>query len=112
MRIHFGSTQDTTDLPAPPDTAETVDSLAGAQSTAYDTIWSEQEVPTQQPTALEEVMLQQDKIYVVLAVVLLIWFGLAAFLFRTNRRIRTLEQQLDASEDLDPSETVDAPDNP
>lgn len=100
MRIHFVSSQDPADAPATPDTLSAADTLQGDPgSTAYDTIWTEQQdVPTQTPTALEEVMLQQDKIYVVLAVVLIIWLGLAALLFRTNRRIANVEEQLDALE--------------
>ena len=35
-----------------------------------------EEVPTQAPDALERVMLAEDKLYVVLAVVLIIWLGL------------------------------------
>ena len=41
-------------------------------------------------------MLAQDKIYVVLAVVLIIWIGLAVFLYRTDRKIDRLERKLDA----------------
>jgi hypothetical protein len=36
------------------------------------------------------------KIYVVLAVVLLIWFGLLTLLVRTDRKIDRLERRLDA----------------
>jgi hypothetical protein len=42
-------------------------------------------------------MLPDGKIYVVLAVVLLIWFGLAAMLVRTDRKIDRLERRLDRS---------------
>jgi len=45
---------------------------------------------------LETVMLQQDKLYVVLAVVLIIWFGMLFFLFRTDLRLKRLENELDA----------------
>lgn len=64
-------------------------------STAYDSIWAGSRVPTQQPEGLERVMLADGKIYVVLAVVLIIWFGLLAFLFRTDRKIDRLEREVD-----------------
>lgn len=65
------------------------------QSTPYDTVWAGQEVPEQQPTDMERVMLAQDKLYVVLAVVLIIWIGLIAFIYRTDRRISELERKVD-----------------
>ena len=37
-------------------------------------------------------MLAQDKIYVVLAVVLVIWFGLAYYIFNTDRKLAKLEE--------------------
>jgi CcmD family protein len=40
---------------------------------------------------------QDGKIYVVLAVVLLIWIGVVALLFRTDRRIERLERRIDRS---------------
>jgi hypothetical protein len=82
MVIHFYSPQDSGD------TTQTAPS-----STPYDTIWSTKEVPTKEPPPIERVMLAEDKLYVVLAVVLIIWFGLLFVLFRTNRRIRRLEQK-------------------
>jgi hypothetical protein len=66
-----------------PDTAE-----------AYDSTWVEQPVE-QSPTGLDRVMGQSGKIYVVLAVVLLIWIGLLAVLFRTDRKVDRLERRLD-----------------
>lgn len=62
----------------------------------YDSIWTSQEVPVQPPDALERTMLAQDKLYVVLAVVLIIWIGLAAFVLRTDRKIDRLERKVDA----------------
>lgn len=64
-------------------------------STPYDTIWTGQGVPQQQPEGIERTMLAEDKLYVVLAVVLIIWVGLALFVFRTDRRIERLERKLD-----------------
>ena len=49
---------------------------------------------TQVAGAVEETMLSNDKLFVVLAVVLIIWLGLAAFLYRTDRRIGHLEREL------------------
>ncbi len=62
----------------------------------YDSVWTSQEVPVQPPDALEQIMLAQDKLYVVLAITLIIWTGLAVFIFRTDRKIDRLEQKLDA----------------
>lgn len=63
-------------------------------TSAYDSTWTEQ-APTQQPTGMERVMLSSGKIYVVLAVVLIIWVGLLTVLFRTDRKIDRLERRLD-----------------
>ena len=63
-------------------------------TSAYDSTWAEQpENPS--PTGLDRVMGQDGKIYVVLAVVLLIWIGLLTLLFRTDRKIDRLERRLD-----------------
>ena len=50
---------------------------------------------TQAAEGLEAVMLSNDKLYVVLVVVLIIWFGLLFFLFRTDRRLARLERTLE-----------------
>lgn len=53
--------------------------------------------------SLENAMLSNDKLFVVLAVVLIIWLGLAAFAFRTDRRIDRLERKLgDSQQTRDP----------
>lgn len=62
-------------------------------TTAYDSVWTGSRIPSQQPEGLERVMLADGKIYVVLAVVLIIWFGLLFFLFRTDRKIDRLERE-------------------
>ncbi|MFB6272896.1 MAG: CcmD family protein [Salinibacter sp.] len=65
-------------------------------TSAYDSTWAEQ--PTEQsrqPSGLDRIMGQNGKIYVVLAVILLIWFGLLTVLFRTDRKIDRLERRLD-----------------
>ena len=61
-------------------------------STAYDSIWAQ--APSQGPVGLETVFLAEDKLYVVLAVVLIIWFGLIFFLYRTDRKLERLERSL------------------
>ncbi len=76
---------------------------APQSSTAYDSVWAGAEepsaaIPTQEQAGLERVMLAEDKIYVVLAVVLIIWLGIALYLFRTDRHIRRLEERLDAED--------------
>ncbi|MDX1530339.1 MAG: CcmD family protein [Rhodothermales bacterium] len=64
----------------------------------YDSVWAgtPAALPEAPPVGLEVVMLQQDKLYVVLAVVLLIWFGLLFFLFRTDRRLARLEREVES----------------
>lgn len=62
-------------------------------------------VPTAPPTPLETVMLAEDKLYVVLMVVLIIWFGVLFFLFRTDRKLDALERELEARI---PTDTADA----
>lgn len=64
----------------------------------FDSIWAQSEIPTQQPEGLEQVMLAEDKLFVVLAVVLIIWIGIVAMLVRTDRRLSRLEDQLPAAE--------------
>ncbi len=70
----------------------------------YDTVWTQ--VPEQQPEGLERVMLAEDKLFVVLAVVLIIWFGLLFFLYRTDRRLDRLERSLERGISQDPDESV------
>ncbi|MDX1439002.1 MAG: CcmD family protein [Rubricoccaceae bacterium] len=50
------------------------------------------------PEGIERAMLAADKLPVVLAVVLIIWFGILFLLFRTDRRITKIEKELDESE--------------
>ncbi|HRR10273.1 MAG TPA: CcmD family protein [Rhodothermales bacterium] len=57
--------------------------------------WSDpNSVPTAQPTGYEAMMVSDDKIWVVLAVVLIIWVGILIYLFRTDQKISTLERAL------------------
>ena len=46
------------------------------------------------PEGIERVMLADDKLPVVLAVVLVIWLGLLLFLFLTDRRLARIERDL------------------
>jgi len=65
-------------------------------TSAYDSTWTEQSAAeSAQPSGLDRLMGQNGKIYVVLAVVLLIWFGLLAVLVRTDRKIERLERRFD-----------------
>jgi hypothetical protein len=73
-----------------------VDSLRVQDAgTAYDSVWANA-IPEYEPTGFEELMLSEDKIFVVLAVVLLIWIGISYFLIRTDRKIADLERAIDA----------------
>lgn len=71
-------------------------------TTAYDTTWTEQS-DARPPEGLERVMLPDGKIYVVLAVVLIIWAGVVVMVFRTDRRIDRLERDLDQDIPEDPA---------
>ena len=54
-----------------------------------------QAVSEQPPQGMERVMLADDKLPVVLAVVLIVWLGVLALLVRTDRRLARVERQLD-----------------
>ena len=66
-------------------------------ATSYDSTWAADSATaatsTPAQSGMEAVMLSQDKIYVVLAVVLIIWIGIALFIWRTDRRLDRLEEQ-------------------
>ena len=44
--------------------------------------------------ALDEIMLADDKLFVVLAVVLIIWVGIVAYICAVDRRLARLERAL------------------
>ena len=69
------------------------DSLAQA-ATAYDSVWASTNIPVAQSTGLEAIMLSDDKILVVLGVVLIIWLGIVFFLYRTDRKLAKLERSV------------------
>jgi CcmD family protein len=66
---------------------------ARADSAAYDSVWTTSGAT---PQGLERFMVADGKIYVVVAVLLLIWFGLLVYLFRTDRKLDRLEREVDA----------------
>ena len=55
-------------------------------------------ITEQRPQGVERVMLAENKLPVVLAVVLVIWFGLLLLVARTDRRLARIERQLDERE--------------
>jgi CcmD family protein len=67
----------------------------GAIHTAYDSTWATGQIPEQGPLGSEQYMLAEDKLFVVLAVVLIIWAGLAIYLFRADRKLARLERALE-----------------
>lgn len=79
------------------------DAAAGSMATAYDSVWTGGDVPTQQMSGLEQVMLSDEKIFVVLAVVLTIWIGIVVLLLRNDARLkaveRTVEERISAFDD-------------
>ncbi len=83
--------------PLSPDDAPTLRPLQERPDTAsaYDSTWTERPDDVQAPEGLDAVMGADGKIYVVLAVVLLIWLGLLVLLVRTDRKIDRLERRLD-----------------
>ena len=62
--------------------------------TAYDSTWATSQIPEMGPVGSEKFMLAEDKLFVVLAVVLVIWAGIAYYLFRTDRQLVALEQAM------------------
>jgi CcmD family protein len=99
------------DAPAADSTARAAQPAPG--STAYDSIWADggsTTLPTQAPEPLERAMMADGKIYVVLAVVLIIWLGLLVYLFRTDRRLDRLEARFDEEAAMDgDTASADAP---
>jgi hypothetical protein len=63
-------------------------------STAYDSLWTGGNIPTQAPSGLEQVMLSDEKIFVVLAVVLIIWLGVIILVMRTDRHLQRVERSV------------------
>ena len=77
------------------DTVQDAQKVQQGTATAYDSIWVNAAVPTQPSSVLEQAMLAQDKLYVVLAIVLIIWIGILFLLYRTDRKILNLERSIE-----------------
>ncbi len=88
----FDSMQDAQRAPDQPQEAAQQTPQETDVATAYDSTWATGQIPEQGPVGTERVMLAQDKLYVVLAVVLVIWLGIAYYIFRTDRKIVALEK--------------------
>ncbi|MGB1048348.1 MAG: CcmD family protein [Rhodothermales bacterium] len=71
------------------------DAQDASQATAYDSLWAGSEVPTQALSEMEQVMLSNDKLYVVLAVVLIIWIGIMILLLRNDARLKSVERTME-----------------
>lgn len=74
-------------------TSITVDTL----SQSYADKWSGAEM--EQTNAFIQFMYSNDLIFVVLGVTLIIWFTLLFFIFRVDKKVRALEDQLNSSGD-------------
>jgi CcmD family protein len=73
---------------------------ASLPQTAVDTTWAGSEIPVREPEGYERVMLSEDKIFVVLAVVLIIWMGIVWMIYRTDRQLKRLEDEMASSADV------------
>ncbi len=78
-----------------PSTMNIQDAQDASQATAYDSLWAGSEVPTQALSEMEQVMLSNDKLYVVLAVVLIIWIGIVILLLRNDARLKSVERTME-----------------
>ncbi|MEM6645938.1 MAG: CcmD family protein [Bacteroidota bacterium] len=76
------------------------DSTLAALPAPADSVQATTEVPTQEQTPFERVFLKDDKFMVVIGVVFIVWIGILAFLFRTDRKIAALEAALDERDAL------------
>ena len=77
-------------------------------STAYDSTWATAQIPEAGPVGSEKVMLAEDKLFVVLAVVLIIWGGIVYYLFKTDRQILALEKTVaERSAELGIADSID-----
>ena len=77
-----------------------VDTSGADTSAVYDSTWASAG-EAGSASSFETLMVSGGKIYVVLAVVLIIWIGLVVFLFRTDRKIARLEEKVDARSETD-----------
>jgi len=74
--------------------AQAQDQAAEINATAYDSLWAGGDIPIQELSRMEQIMLSNDKLYVVLAVVLIIWVGIVLLLLRNDRRLKEVERSV------------------
>ncbi|MEL6443780.1 MAG: CcmD family protein [Bacteroidota bacterium] len=72
---------------------ETTPPTAAADSTGP--IATLEDIPVQEFEGLDRIMLAEDRLPVVLAVVLVVWIGVLLMLARTDRRLSQLERDVD-----------------
>ena len=76
---------------------------AQSQATPFDSIWANPDASATPLSQLDLIMLADDKILVVLAVLLLVWIGLMLLTWRTDKHLDALERRLeDGINDDDP----------
>jgi CcmD family protein len=63
-------------------------------STAYDSIWASSDATMASLSKFDQIMLSDDKIFVVLAVLTIIWIGLILLTWRTDKHLDALERRL------------------
>lgn len=61
-----------------------------------------QAITEQPPIGIERTMLAEDRLPVVLGVVLIVWAGILLLLIRTERRLGKVERSLDALDAREP----------
>ena len=86
----------TPSLPPQQEAQQAQDSLLSNSTEAvpYDSVWGINQIPEMGPVGTEQFMLAEDKLFVVLAVVMIIWLGIAFFIHRTDTRLKKLEDTL------------------
>ena len=82
------------------DPAAEGDTSVADTSAVYDSTWASAG-EAGSASSFETLMVSGGKIYVVLAVVLIIWLGLVVFLLRTDRKIHRLEEKLESRSETD-----------
>ena len=71
------------------------------QNAPFDSVWATS-AQTADQSALEQVMLGNDKLFVVFVVLLIIWLGIAYFILRTDRRLSALEKSISNTQTQNP----------
>ncbi|MEM8598741.1 MAG: CcmD family protein [Bacteroidota bacterium] len=88
----FHSTDYDVALVAQADSSQASSALAAPDSTGP--IATLDDIPVQEFEGLDRIMLAEDRLPVVLAVVLVVWVGVLLMLVRTDRRLSRLERDL------------------